>query len=170
MEQRFKILRYILYGIELLVLFVLQGTPNLVPELYGGRPNLLLPAVLTIAMFEPKLPALFFGAAGGLLTDIGGGEVIGFFAIIATVLCYFTSYLTSDIIRTSLLTAMLITLIAVPVTLGLHFLFFYVFKGYGEIVYFFVNHYLSRILYTIAAMPIIYFINRNLAIRIASIE
>lgn len=168
MEQRFKILRYILYGVELLVLFVFQGTPHLVPELFGGRPNLLFPAVLTIAMFEPKLPSLFFGLAGGLLTDIGNGGVIGFFAIIATIFCYFTSHLTSEIIRTSLLTSIIITLIAVPAALGLHFVLFYILPGYGEVGYFFINHYLSRILYTIAIMPILYFINRNLALRIAS--
>lgn len=170
MEQRFKILRYILYGIELLVLFILQGTPNLIPELFGGKPNLLFPAVLTISMFEPKLPALFFGLAGGLLTDIGNGGIIGFFAIISVIFCYFTSHLTSEIIRTSLLTAMIITLIAIPITIGLHFLFFYILPGYGEVGYFFINHYLSRILYTIVITPILYFINRNLALRISTSE
>lgn len=169
MERRFKILRYILYGIELLVLFILQGTPNLVPGLFGGRPNLLLPAVLTIAMFEPRNPALIFGAVGGLLTDISGG-VTGFFAIVLTLLCYFTSHLTNEIIRTSFLTAVLITLIAIPSVFGLHFLFFYVFQGYGETGYFFMNHYIPRIIYTVAIMPILYFINRSLALRIATAE
>ena len=79
MERRFRIFRYIIYSTELLVLFVIQGIPNFIPELFGGKPSLIIPVVLTISMFEPKLTALWFGLAGGLLTDISNGGVIGFF-------------------------------------------------------------------------------------------
>lgn len=166
MERQFKIFRYILYGIELVVLFIFQGTPSLIPELFGGKPSLLLPAVLTIAMFEPKIPALLFGLAGGLLTDISGGGVIGFFALLMTIFCYIASHLTTEIIRSTLLTAMLLSFIAIPIALVLHFLFFYVFFGYGEIGYFFMNHYLSRIVYTVALTPIAYYVNKTLALKI----
>lgn len=168
MERRFKIFRYIIYSIELLVLFVIQGTPDLVPELFGGRPSLLLPAVLTIAMFEPRLTALSFGIAGGLLTDIGNGGVIGFFAIIMTIFCYFISYLMSEVIRTKLPVAMAISLVAVSVAMLLHFLFFYVLCGYGEAGYFFMSHYLSRIIYTVALTPIAYYVNKILALKITA--
>lgn len=168
MERKLKILRYIIYSIELLVLFIIQGTPNLIPELFGGKPSLLLPAAITIAMFESQIPALLFGTMGGLLTDIGNGGIIGFFAIIMTLFCYFTSYLTSEIILTKLSIALVISIISVSITMSLHFLFFYVLCGYGESEYFFTHHYLSRILYTIALTPIAYYTNRTLAIRISA--
>lgn len=168
MERKFRIIRYFLYAVELVTLFVIQGTPYLVPELFGGRPVLIIVAVLSIAMFEPKMTALFFGLAGGLLIDIGNGGVIGFFAILLTVLCYLTSHLTLDVIKTSLLTAMLISGAAVFSVLSLHFLFFYVLPNYGENGYFFTHHYLSRIVYTIVLTPIFYGINKTLALRIAA--
>lgn len=167
MEIRFKIFRYIIYSIELLVLFVIQGTPNLVPELFGGKPSLLLPAVLTIAMFEPKITALIFGIVGGILTDIGNGGVIGFFAIIMTIFCYFISYLTSEVIRTKLYIAMAISIIIISTAMLMHFVFFYVLCGYGESGYFFVSHYLSRIIYTVSLTPIAYYINKTLALKIS---
>ena len=167
MERRFRIFRYIIYSTELLVLFVLQGTPNPVPELFGGKPSLLLPAVLTIAMFEPQLTALSFGIAGGLLTDISGGGVIGFFAIIMTIACYLTSYLTSELIRTRLSAAMAVSLVTISLALSLHFLFFYVLCGYGSNGYFFVSHYLARIIYTTALTPIAYYVNKALALRVS---
>lgn len=123
MERRFRIFRYIIYSTELLVLFVIQGIPNFIPELFGGKPSLIIPVVLTISMFEPKLTALWFGLAGGLLTDISNGGVIGFFAIIMTLCCYFISYLTSELIRTRLSVAMAISFIVVAMALSLHFLF-----------------------------------------------
>ena len=150
MERRFRIFRYIIYSTELLVLFVIQGIPNFIPELFGGKPSLVIPVVLTISMFEPKLTALWFGLA-----------------IIMTVCCYFISYLTNELIRTRLSVAMVISFIVVAMALSLHFLFFYVMCGYGNNGYFFVNHYISRILYTIALTPIAYYVNKVLALRVS---
>lgn len=166
MERKFKIFRYIIYATELLVLFVIQGTPNIIPELFGGKPSLILPAVLTIAMFEPKLTALSFGLAGGLLTDISNGGVIGFFAIIMTICCYFISYLTSELIRIRLSLAIAVSFVTISAALSLHFLFFYVLCGYGNNGYFFVSHYVSRIIYTVALTPIAYYVNKTLALKI----
>lgn len=166
MERRFRIFRYIIYSTELLVLFVIQGIPNFIPELFGGKPSLILPVVLMIAMLEPKLTALWFGLVGGLLTDISNGGVIGFFAIIMTLCCYFISYLTSELIRTRLPVAMAISFVVIATALSLHFLFFYVMCGYGNNGYFFMSHYLSRIIYTVALTPIAYYINKTLALKI----
>ena len=44
-----RLIRYLAYTLELLVLFMLQETPGLLPTIFGSRPLLVLPAVLTIA-------------------------------------------------------------------------------------------------------------------------
>ncbi|HCB90399.1 MAG TPA: rod shape-determining protein MreD, partial [Ruminococcaceae bacterium] len=49
------------YSIEILVLFVLQETPGLIPEIGGARPVMLIPAAVCIAMFESETPAMAFG-------------------------------------------------------------------------------------------------------------
>lgn len=84
-----------------------------------------------------------------------------------TLCCYFISYLTSELIRTRLSVAMAISFIVVAMALSLHFLFFYVMCGYGNNGYFFVSHYLSRILYTVALTPIAYYVNKVLALRVS---
>ena len=53
-----KLIRYLAYVLELLVLFMLQETPGLLPSIFGARPVLLFPAVVAIAMLEPEVPAL----------------------------------------------------------------------------------------------------------------
>ena len=60
-----KLIRYLAYVLELLVLFMLQETPGLLPSIFGARPVLLFPAVVAIAMLEPEVPALLFGVVGG---------------------------------------------------------------------------------------------------------
>lgn len=132
MERRFRIFRYIIYSTELWCFLLFREYQILFRSFFGGKPSLIIPVVLTISMFEPKLTALWFGLAGGLLTDISNGGVIGFFAIIMTLCCYFISYLTSELIRTRLSVAMAISFIVVAMALSLHFLFFYVMCGYGN--------------------------------------
>ena len=48
--ERLKYLRYFAYTIEILVFFMVQETPGLVPDLFGARPVLLIPVALSIAM------------------------------------------------------------------------------------------------------------------------
>ena len=60
-----KVARYLAYTLEILVLFMVQETPGLLPSVLGVRPVLLFPAVMAIAMFETEVPALAFGVCWG---------------------------------------------------------------------------------------------------------
>ncbi len=161
--NKFQTLRYISYGLELLLVLILQNTPFLLPEVFGGKPVLLVAAALTIAMFEPSCTAsIWVGVAAGFLADYGSSGAVGFFALMLAVLCYFSNIIMNDYIKTNLLTAMLISVVCIALILGLHFLFFYVLFGYANAEYFFFNHYLSRIIYTIAFVPVFFALNRFL--------
>ena len=81
-----KLIRYLAYVLELLVLFMLQETPGLLPSIFGARPVLLFPAVVAIAMLEPEVPALLFGVVGGLFCDFGLSGMLGFHALVLGVL------------------------------------------------------------------------------------
>ena len=50
--------RYFSYSLLVILLYILQATPNLMPELFGSKPLLLLPLALAIASAEvlPILP------------------------------------------------------------------------------------------------------------------
>ena len=61
MKDLNRLIRYLAYTLELLVLFMVQETPGLLPAVAGVRPVLLLPAAVAIAMFEEEVPALAFG-------------------------------------------------------------------------------------------------------------
>ena len=61
MADRKKWMRWGLYAVQLLLLFILQETPGLLPPLMGAKPMLILAAALTIAMVEDCVPAMAFG-------------------------------------------------------------------------------------------------------------
>lgn len=160
MQKKFTVLRYFAYGIEILILYILQGTPHLIPEICGATPVLLICTALTIAAFEEEIPALFFGLACGVMCDIALSNTVGYFAIVLTALCYFEAFIFSDLIVKSFLNSMLYALCSCIVVISLYFVFFYIFKGYGNITYYFVNHYLSRIIYTFILTIPVYFLNK----------
>ncbi len=158
-----RVIRYILFALEILILYLVQVTPYLLPEVFGGKAILLLPAALSMAVFENEIPAMVLALVCGLLTDCAFSGPIGFYTIVLMIACYFISLLYQNYVRKTLLTVMLVSLTVIPLTLTLQFLFYYVFAGYSDGGYVFVHHYLSRIIYTVALVPVCYGVNRLIA-------
>ena len=102
-----RIIRYLAYTLELLVLFMVQETPGLLPAIAGVRPVLVLPAAAAIAMFEDEKPALAFGIVAGLFCDFGFSRVLGFHALVMGVLCFFVSLMVQSHLQVNLVTALL---------------------------------------------------------------
>ena len=102
-----RIVRIVIYAIELLLLYVLQTTRGLVPEFSGTRPLMLVCAAMMIALFEGDVTGLIFGIAAGLLIDMGGADVLGFHALLLGLLGYAVGTMTMELFKTNLLVAML---------------------------------------------------------------
>lgn len=160
--NKLRIVKYAAYGAEVFLALIIQGTPYLLPEVFGGKALLLMTAALTIAVFEEEIPSLVFAVICGFLADCSYSGPIGFYAILFSVMCYTLSYMYGNYIQRNLLTAMLAAVIAVPVMFFLQFLFYYIFAGYDDVWVFFARHYFSRIIYTLALVPPFYGLNKLL--------
>lgn len=167
---KYRVIRWFAYVLEIIVIFVLQETPGLLPELWGARPVAVIPAVLSIAMFESRGPAMAFGLFGGLLIDFGFGGVLGFHGLLLAAACYAVSLMAEDLFRTNLLTALLISAVVTAAAVLLEWTCFYVLRGYSEEGYALTAHYLPMFCYTAALMPVTYYFNRALAAQIRSKE
>ncbi len=162
MDRKFTAARYFAYGLEILLLFILQSTPNLLPELFGGKPLLLLPAAITIALFESEIPAMFFGLASGILLDLGYGDNIGFYTVMLAIVCFLLGWIFRDYMVVNFLNATAFTAVITAGLICLYFLLFYIFSGKSGAGYYFINHYVSKIVYTFLCGIILYFLNKGL--------
>lgn len=140
--------KYFSYSLLVILLYVLQATPNLMPELFGSKPLLLLPLALAVASVENEVPSMIFGAVCGGLTDLAYGGGIGFFAIILTLLCFFEAFVFHTYFVPNIITATVYALGSTVLSTVLYFLIFKVFSGVEDWQILFVNHYISRIIYT----------------------
>ncbi len=166
--DNFRAVKYIAFSIEILLVFIVQDTPYLLPEVFGGKAVLLVPTALSIAIFEDEIPSVLFGALCGMLIDSGYSGPVGFYAIALSLICYTVSFLMANRIRTNMLTVMIVAFVSIPVLLLLQFVFYYVFADYDHAFEFFVKHYISRIIYTLVFVPVFYKLNKFIAVRLSS--
>jgi rod shape-determining protein MreD len=167
---KFKWLRYFAYTIELLVLFMVQETPGLIPQLFGARPVLLIPVALSIALYENEKAAMLFGLFSGLLIDFGMSEILGFHGLLLSVICYYIGLVAANLIKTNFLTAMITVIATTASVFLLQWVFFILLSNYEDAGYVLIAHYLPRFCYTVAVMPITYYFNRALAVQIRAKE
>lgn len=160
MMKNMKFFRYLAYSLEIILLFILGTTPNLMPEIFGATPCLLLSTAMAIAVFEAEVPAMFFGLFCGLLTDIGYSNGVGIFTVTMTVVCFVLGFCANNIITIKFWNVMLISILVIASVLSLHFVFEFVIKGYSDMGVYYVNHYISRIAQTILCVIPLFFANK----------
>lgn len=161
MKIKRSFFKYLAYVLEIVVLYVLQDTPNLMPELWGGKPLLLAVLALSIAANENQIPSMVFGAVCGVLTDISGGG-IGYFGIALTLVCFLESEIFKKYLVVSLWSVLVYAFAAVAAIVGLYFVIFRLLAGIDGAGELFVSHYISRIVYTTVCIIPLYFLNRFL--------
>ena len=157
-----KLIRYLAYVLELLVLFMLQETPGLLPSIFGARPVLLFPAVVAIAMLEPEVPALLFGVVGGLFCDFGLSGMLGFHALVLGVLCFFISLVIRAYLQNNMATAILTGVWSIGLVVLAQWFFLYFFQ-YSYPAYALTHHYLPKYFYPLLFLPLLYLLNRGLS-------
>ena len=162
--SRYKGIRCFAYVLEILVLFMVQETPGLLPPVLRERPVLLIPAALSIAFFETEITGMAFGVLAGLFLDFGMNAPFGFHALLLGALCWLLGLLAAELIRTNLLTAILAGILGIFLLLSIQWFFCYLLYGYDYPGYAYVHHYLPRMGYTLIFMPITYYFNRALAL------
>ena len=162
--DRRKLLCYLVFTLEILLLFLIGDTAHVMPAIAGARPALLVGAAVSIALSGiPEGTAMGFGVLCGLLMDFSRGGPYGFHGIILAVICYFCALLVQNLFQKNLLSALLMTVAAVMVVFTLQWLSFFVFQGYEGSLYALVHHYVPMAIYTFCTAVPIYFGTQFLA-------
>ena len=152
--------RYLAYAMEIAAMYALGNTPNLLPEIFGAKPTLLLCVALTAAIFEKEIPAMVIGVACGVLLDLGYSNSIGFFTIALTVVCFIVGYAANNLIVANFPNFLIYSLLSVGGLFMLYFLVRFVLGGVEDCWRYFADHLLSRMALTFLCSIVFYFLNR----------
>lgn len=162
MNSRHPILRGLFFSLEILLLWLLQSTPRLLPELFGAKPVLLLAAALSFSVCTAPAPAAVWGAVCGVAADIASGGTVGYFAIVFTLVCFAQASVLGTYFNRNWFTAVVLSVGSVVAVLGVYWALTALFRGVPDGGVLFVRHYLPRMAYTAAAFVPLYLLNRFL--------
>lgn len=153
--------RRICFAALLLVLSVIQNVDGFFPSIFGIRALFLVPAVVCVAMQERDIYGMFLGLFAGALWDIsaGGGS---FNAVFLTVIGFSCGALINSIMRNNIVTAGLLSSIALTLHTLAYWLVNCVFGGYDRLFFLLVRYYLPGIFYSFVFTPVLFMLVRKI--------
>lgn len=166
MALKYKLFRMFAYAIEILTLNAVIQTPKLIPLFFTTKPSILLVLAVSISLVEGELMGTVFGLVSGIFMDISLFGSIGFYSITVTILCFFIGKVSRDVINNNITSSLVVGIIGVVLFAFVEFIFLYVFKGYGNVLYAVVYRYLPKLGYTLIFVPVVYLFNRAIGANI----
>ena len=164
----YKFFRICIYTAEILILFSIEQNIGFTPEVYGGRPVLILPLFIVISVFEGSYLGIAWGFLSGLLLDLSFCRNIKTQILIMGIAGYLIgkagnkirNNIKDKIKHINFICFIVMSLIFIPLLIGLRFYMNYMIKGIEYADTAFYNHVIPSIIYTLALSPLIYFLNR----------
>lgn len=98
------------YALVMLVCFLAETTPWFLP--FRWKPLLLLPLILSVAMFEKELPAAVFGMTAGLFADMAMNTLDGFHGALFLFFGVAAALFVRHLVRARLVNLLLLTIAA----------------------------------------------------------
>ncbi len=118
-----KIFRYLIYTLEIYMLYSLQQASIFSFSCLGIAPVLVIAGFICISHFENEFTSMAFGILSGFLIDLSFGSVLGANAFILGIMGYILGILFSYYIKANFLSAMFFSSIA---SLAMTFVNFYI--------------------------------------------
>ena len=119
-----EIKKHILWGLLLCAAFLLQTTYGFMPHIGQIKLLPLLPLLSCICMAEKEKYAPWYGLGCGLLMDVVSPSMVGYNALILMLICTFIGWVSSNYLRNTLLTNLVMGSVLIFLEQSLYWLFF----------------------------------------------
>ena len=157
-------LKWVCYSLLLLLCFGLQSSPALL-RIGDIKPVLIIPAAISVALFENEAGSGAFGLAAGLLWDFSSGRLFGFYGMALMICCVCVSLLSMYFMKVNLANAVLLSAGAGFLLSLWNFVFYYLIWGYGSTAISF-GRLMLILIYTVALAGPVYLLVRLIAVRL----
>lgn len=164
-ENKEEYKRRAIFALLIVFTAILQNTKSFFPKIGNASAMLLIPLVISIAMFERDVSGMLFGLFAGFVWDFYSAHIDGYYIIFLACVGYACSYLISRYMRNNIVTAMVYSLICSVLCSTLYWLFFVVFASVGGAWTLYLKIYLPSAAYTLALTPLYYYFIRAIALR-----
>ncbi len=149
-----------LLGVIIVLAAVVQNTPDVFPKMFSANAMLLIPVVVSIAMFESEIVSLFFGLGAGLLWDVVGAHGHYYHSIVLCIAAFFISMLIRRRVRNTLFSSMILTFITVFIHNTIYWIMYVLIPNPQGAGIAYLSFYFLSCIYTVIVGIVIYFIIR----------
>ncbi len=153
-DNKPKYIRWAIFALLLVGACVLQNSSGGMLEIFGARVFLVIPACVSVAMFEREVPSAILGAFAGALWDISSGAD-GYNALIIMLLCACVSLLISHLMRNNIVTALVL---GAGATIVYEFIYIIRIAFSGNPIYRILTFYLPSLILTVVFVPVCYYV------------
>ena len=148
--------KWAVYAACFILVAVLQFVRSF-PQIFHVTPLFLIPAVITVAMFEGEMAGAVYGVFAGLLWDASAGRIFGFNGFFLMIVGLSAGLLVTYVFRNTMVSSVLLTGGFTLLLEILTWFFFYYITGLGRFAFFFPQVILPTVLYTLPfAIPLFY--------------
>lgn len=153
-----NVLIWVVYGLAVLLIALLQMSPQGFPVIAYARPAPLIVLTVCVAMLEGPTVGTIVGVSSGLLWDLFSFRVFGYYGLLLMVLGLAVGLLVQWLFRANFHSAMVLCVSSVIVYTLLDWLVCYVLFLHEETVTVLLNVYLPNALYTTLMSPLMYWL------------
>jgi cell shape-determining protein MreD len=153
------IYKYAAYAVLLVLLYTLQTVPGLF-ALHGVKPIWVVPAAIAIAMMEDEFIGGIYGAAAGLLCDLGGFSLFGFKGFFVAIFCICTGLLVIYLMHCNLRGCLLFTFLTLLTIGSLEHFFTLGMHSFDDSWRIYTYSVLPTIGYSLLITPLMYYLIR----------
>lgn len=155
-------MRYTVKAIFLILMFIIQSTLAQHMSIFGVTPNLLLAAVVAVALSSEPAEAACLACGTGVVFDLMFGRVFGMSTLLFTYIALLSRAMLELMYEKTLISTMFITFLAMILYQCINLFLGFVIWGEGDFVFLFFRMILPCAAYTALMQIIIYFVNEKL--------
>lgn len=149
-------LRKIVEVVMCILCFVLQTSLFPYLEIAGVSPNLLVVLVAAIGFMRGKKEGMFIGFVSGMLIDIFFSSVLGFYALLYTLIGYFNGYFAKEFFPEDIKLPVVLIVASDFLVNSVVYLIMFLFRGDFNLVYYLLNLIIPELVYTLLVSIVLY--------------
>ena len=151
------VIKYAAYILLLTVLFLFQTSPFRTIRLLNVTPELILPTVLLVAMYDGERVGAICAIFAGLIYD-ANSAIVGFNTVFFIIAAYMTGILISTQIKRNVISAIIICSISVFLLNLITYIAFVGLRGEWHLLYVLKSIILPKTIYTFFISAALYFV------------
>lgn len=150
LTKKEKTIKYCVYAALIVALALVQNVRGLMPEIFGARCFLIIPACILLSVGEDEKASAFIGLFGGVMWDAVATGSLGFNALFIMLACYVLSVLITHLLRATFWLGVTASVITSLLYCVIYWLVFVVSKGGDGAISTVWSFYLPSFVYTSA--------------------